>query len=69
MAKKLPKADAKLMGKNMETKLKIEVLYSQEDAGYITRAIEPNEFDGLSAWGPTIEDSLDEFINAYMVWD
>ena len=48
--------------------LKIHVFYSEEDKGFITRVLDNEKFIGLSAWGPTLEDSLDEFINVYLIW-
>jgi hypothetical protein len=50
------------------TELRLRVFFSEEDNGFITQVLENKEFSGLSAWGPTLEDSLDEFITAYLNW-
>jgi hypothetical protein len=54
----------------MEPKeLKIHVFYSKEDKGFITIILDDKNYEGLSVWGPTIEDSLNEFINVYLDWE
>ena len=52
----------------MRHEITIKVYFSEEDDGFISKATKPKEFLGLSAYGPTIEDSLDEFVNAYLLF-